>query len=101
MDELSLVMALSNLMENAIAAVSLLPAEKRWFRFTAVNTGQLILELANPYEGIVTLDEKGLPVSTKEGHGRGSQSIQDFVVKYGGELVYETAGGLFKVRLMI
>ena len=101
LDELSLVMALSNLMENAIAAVSLLPAEKRWFRFTAVNTGQLILELANRYEGIVTLDEKGLPVSPKEGHGRGSQSIRDFVVKCGGELVYETTGGLFKVRLMI
>lgn len=100
-DELSLAMAVSNLMENAIAAVSVLPAERRELRFTAVSAGQLILELVNPYAGEITLDEKGLPVSAKEGHGRGSQSVFDFVNKYGGELVYETADGVFKVRLMV
>ena len=100
-DELSLAMAVSNLMENAIAAVSLLPAEKRELRFTAASAGQLILELVNPYEGKITLDEKGLPVSTREGHGKGSQSVSDFVSKCGGELVYETAGGVFKVRMMV
>ena len=100
-DELSLAMAVSNLMENAIAAVSALPAERRELRFTAVSAGQLILELVNPYAGEITLDEKGLPVSAKEGHGKGSQSVYDFVNKYGGELVYETADGVFKVRLMV
>lgn len=100
-DELSLAMAVSNLMENAIAAVSVLPAQRRELRFTAVSAGQLILEIVNPYDGEVTLDEKGLPVSTAEGHGKGSQSVFDFVTKCGGELVYETAGGVFKVRLMV
>lgn len=100
-DELSLAMAVSNLMENAIAAVSFLPAEKRELRFAAVSAGQLILELVNPYEGDVRLDENGLPQFTKEGHGRGSQSVYNFVNKCGGELVYETAGGVFKVRMMV
>lgn len=100
-DELSLVMAISNLMENAIAAVSLLPAEKRELRFTAVNTGQLILEMINPYIGEVTLDEMGIPVSKREGHGRGSQSVTAFIEGCGGELVYDVSYGIFKVRLMV
>lgn len=100
-DDLQLAMAVSNLMENSITAVAALPAEKRELRFTAVSAGQLILELANLYEGEVILDEKGLPVSAKEGHGKGSQSVSDFVSKCGGELVYETAGGVFKVRMMV
>lgn len=100
-DELSLAMAISNLMENAINAVSFLPAEKRELYFTAVHTGQLILEMTNPYEATVTLDENGLPASKKEGHGKGSQSVFDFVKKCDGELVYETDDGVFKVRLMI
>lgn len=100
-DELSLAMAISNLMENTMNAVFLLPAEKRELHFTAVYTGQLILELTNPYEGVVTLDENGLPLSQKEGHGKGGQSVYDFVKKCGGELVYETAGGIFKVRMMV
>ena len=100
-DELSLTMAISNLMENAINAVSLLPAEKRKLRFTAVNAGQLILEMLNPCENAVTLDDKGLPVSQKEGHGKGCQSVYDFVNKCGGELAYEITGGACRVRIMV
>lgn len=101
-DELSLAMAVSNLMENAITAVSNLTAEiAPVVRFTAVNTGQLILEMSNPYIGEVLLDENGFPKSRVEGHGRGTQSVADFVLKCGGELTYELAGGMFKVRMMV
>ena len=100
-DELSLAMAISNLMENAINAISLLPSKKRELRFTAVHTGQLIIEMTNPYEGEVILDDYGLPISSKEGHGKGTQSIYDFVKQCGGELVYEVVGGVFKVRMMV
>ena len=95
-------MAVSNLMENAIAALSALPAEMEpVVHFTAVNTGQLILEMSHPYMGRVLLDESGLPISGKQGHGRGTQSVADFVKKCGGELMYEVAGGMFKVRMMV
>jgi len=100
-DELSLAMAVSNLMDNAITAVSALPAQQRALRFTAVNTGQLIFELENPYDGEVALDESGFPISCEEGHGKGTQSVAGFVKKCGGELVYEISNGLFKARLMV
>lgn len=100
-DELSLAMAVSNLMENAITAVSTLPANRRELRFTAVNTGQLILELRNPYDGELEWDGDGLPVSQKEGHGKGSQSVAGFVSKCGGELIYTVRDGIFQVRMMV
>lgn len=100
-DELSLTMAVSNLMENAITAVSALPVEQCTLRFIAVNTGQLIFELSNPYDGEVALDENGFPISHEEGHGKGTQSVADFVKKCGGELAYEISDGIFKVRLMV
>jgi signal transduction histidine kinase len=98
-DELSLAMAVSNLMENAITAVSGLPAPQRSLRLTAVYAGQLILESSNSYTGEVAFDENGLPVSTKKGHGTGSRSVADYVKKCGGELVYEAKDGLFRVRI--
>lgn len=100
-DELSLAMAVSNLMENAITAVSALPAKQRTLHFTAVNTGQLIFELSNPYDDEVALDENGFPMSREEGHGKGTQSVADFVKECDGELAYEISGGIFKVRLMV
>mgnify|MGYP001212038701 CR=1 FL=1 len=100
-DELSLAMVVSNLMENAVNAVSSLPAERRELRFTAVCTGQLIMELSNPYRGEVELDENGLPVSRAKGHGQGTQSVAEFVRRCGGELVYDTSGGIFSVRVLL
>lgn len=100
-DELSLAMTVSNLMENAINAVSKLPAPRRNLRLFVVHTGQLILECTNPYTGDIIFDEHGLPVSETTGHGKGSQSVANFVKKCGGELVYEAKNGLFRVRIMI
>ncbi len=64
-------------------AASALPAQQRALRFTAVKTGQLIMELCNPYNNEVVLDENGLPVSNKESHGKGTQSVADFVKQSG------------------
>ncbi len=100
-DELSLAMTVSNLMENAIQAVDSLPLDGRYFRFSAVSTGQLIFEISNPYEGEVEIALDGLPISKNEGHGRGSQSISDFVSRSGGELLYEAKDGVFMVRIMV
>ena len=100
-DELSLAMAVSNLMENAITAVSSLPSEQRTLRSIAVNAGQLIFELSNPYDGDLALDENGFPISHEKGHGKGTQSVADFVKECGGELAYEVSDGIFKVRLMV
>ena len=100
-DELSLAMVVSNLMENAINAVFKMPNHREGVvRFMAVNTGQFILEISNPYEDEVLLDQNGTPISTEKEHGQGTQSVADFVNKCGGQLVYDISGGIFKVRIM-
>ena len=67
----------------------------------AVNAGQLILELTNPYQGEVLLGSDGAPRSQRKGHGRGTQSVADFVHHSNGELTYQITGGIFKVRMML
>lgn len=100
--DISLAMVVSNLMENAIyACKQLSPDKKRFIRLTALYTGQLILEMENPYEGEVLVDEAGFPVTKEEGHGRGTQSVRAYIRSNGGELVYRILNGMFKVRLMI
>ena len=100
-DELSLAMAVSNLLENSIDAVSDLPTEKRNIRMIAVHAGQLILEITNPYREEILLDANGFPQSTREGHGRGTQSVAEIVRKCRGELTYQITKGIFKVQMML
>ncbi|MFT3986011.1 MAG: GHKL domain-containing protein, partial [Lachnospiraceae bacterium] len=100
--ELALSMALSNLMENAIHACEKLdPQAERCLLVHAVYTGQLILEVENPYSGEVSLDENGYPVVRDEGHGWGGESVRAFVRENGGELLYQVENGIFNVRLLI
>lgn len=100
--ELTLSMVLSNLMENAIHACEKLdPQAERFFCVRAIYTGQLILEVENPYSGEVLLDENGYPTTRDEGHGWGSESVRAFARETGGELLYRVENGIFNVRLLI
>jgi signal transduction histidine kinase len=100
--ELALSMALSNLMENAIHACEKLdPQAERCLRVRAIYTGQLILEVENPYSGEVPMDENGYPAVREEGHGWGGESVRAFVRENGGELLYQVENGVFNVRLLI
>ena len=100
--ELALSMALSNLMENAIHACEKQDSQAGSFlRVHAIYTGQLILEVENPYFGEVLLDENGYPIVRDVGHGWGGESIRSFVRENGGELLYQVEGGIFNVRLLI
>lgn len=100
--ELALSMVVSNLLENAIHACEKLdPDRERYLRASAVYTGQLILEVENPYSGEVLLNKNGSPVAKEEGHGRGSESVRTFVEEAGGEIFYAIKNGIFKVRLLV
>ena len=100
--ELALSMVISNLLENAIHACEKLdPERERYLRASAVYTGQLILEVENPYSGEVSLSKDGYPVAKEEGHGRGSESVRTFVEETGGEIFYGTKDDIFKVRLLV
>lgn len=100
--ELALSMVMSNLMENAIHACEKLePGRERTLRASAVHTGQLILEVENPYSGEVKLNESGYPVTSEKDHGRGSESVRAFVEESGGEIFYGIKNGVFNVRLLL
>lgn len=100
--ELALCMAISNLMENAIHACEKLDSqEERFLGVRAVYTGQLILEVENPYSGEVLLNDDGYPTAREEGHGWGGESVRAFASENGGELLYQVENGIFNVRLLI
>lgn len=100
--ELNLSMVLSNLIENGIHACEILNSkEDKYLVIRAIFTGQLILEVQNPYFGEVAFTKEGYPVTKERGHGRGSESVRAFVEETGGDISYRTENGIFKVRLIL
>jgi len=101
-DALELSMVVANLMENAInACVKLTDNKAPYIRFTCRSAGRLLLEMENPCDGGIELDENGCPASKGEGHGIGSKSVAAFAKKYDGELLYAIENGVFRVRLLV
>ncbi|PHV70500.1 ATP-binding protein [Sporanaerobium hydrogeniformans] len=99
-DSLELSMVLSNLMENAINACTMLPqGEKRYLNLTVICEKQLIIEIENPYQGEILLEENSIPTSTKTGHGIGTKAIRIFAEHYCGDVIYQTNNGVFNVRI--
>ena len=102
LDGLELAMVVSNLLENAIHGVESLTDENaRKIQFTAIYTGQLLLEIENPYTGKIKTNEDGIPLSDKKSHGIGTQSIVSFAKKWNAELDYLISDKTFKVQMMI
>lgn len=101
MDSLELSLVLSNLLENGITACESLPSDKaKTLQLTVMCDIQLIVELKNSYRGEIQWDENGCPTSPKAGHGVGTKSVFAFVERYGGDVVYQAANGVFSVRLL-
>lgn len=68
-----------------------------------LNTENFILHTANSHsQRILSLDfEKGIPVSDREGHGIGVQSICAIVERYGGVFNFLVENGNFILQLSI
>ena len=97
--ELAIVVA--NALENAIHANLSLPREKRKIRCKMVGTPSIMLEISNPCASDAVFDSNGLPVSQKEGHGLGVQSISAFCRKNGAVCQFDQADGWFWLRLVL
>ena len=105
MSEADLCSLFGNLLDNAIEAVSQLPAQERQISLQVQKRhGMVVISEDNPY-----LREKalsfinGLPRTTKndEGyHGYGTRSMQMITDKYGGQMEI-TADSLFHVGILI
>ena len=100
-DESELAIVLANALENAIHANFLLPQQEREIRCKMVGSPSVMLELANPCTGEVTFDSSGLPVTQREGHGLGVQSISAFCKKNGAVCQFDLTDGWFRLRLVL
>lgn len=98
--ELSTVFA--NAIENAVNACLLQPeGEPRRLELTARTRPQFVLEIANTFSGEVSFDEKGLPLSSRTGHGIGTRSIAAYAEKHSAYLEYRAENGVFRLRMLL
>ncbi len=101
-DSMELAIVLSNLLENAVHACEKMSVtSEKYIRFTAIYTGQLLIEVENPYDGIIKTDENGYPESDVAGHGVGTKSVIAFAETYGSLIEYNFNDGKFLVRMII
>ena len=98
-DELAIVIA--NALENALHANLELPREQRKICCKAMGTSRVMLEISNPCMGRVSFDDQGLPVTRKEGHGLGVQSISAFCRKHEAVCQFDVTDGWFRFRLVL
>ena len=100
-NEGDLAIVLANALENAIHANLMLPQKQRVIRCQMVGPPSIMLEISNPCNGEVAFDEQGLPVSNREGHGLGVQSISTFCQKNGAVCQFALTDGWFQLRLVL
>ena len=100
-DESELAIVLANALENAIHANLELPPEQRELRCKMVGSPGIMLEIANPCAGDVDFDDNGMPMTSREGHGLGVQSISAFCKKHGAVCEFDLSESWFRLRLVI
>ncbi|MDY5975067.1 MAG: GHKL domain-containing protein [Anaerovoracaceae bacterium] len=99
----SLAVVISNLVENGMnACMKLSEGDDRFIKVVARDTGaSLIINIFNSFDGNILLDDKGYPVSKKEGHGIGTKSVIAFVEKYDGLIDYSISDRVFSVKILV
>lgn len=99
-DEILLSSILSNALDNALNAQALLPTERRSIKLMLKNSGdKLLISVKNPVDNPVIFSD-GLPVSCKEGHGYGTQSIRYLTERMGGNCQFSVQDGHFILRVV-
>lgn len=100
-DEGELAIVLANALENAIHANLALPQDQREIRCKMIGTPSVMLEISNPCIGNISFDSDGLPVTQREGHGLGVQSISAFCRKNGAVCQFDLKDGWFRMQLVL
>ena len=92
---------LSNALDNALNAVTDLPKGQRSVSLMLRATnGKLLLSVKNPI-GEKPIFSDGVPVSSKKGHGYGTQSIRYLTEKLGGNCQFTVNDEYFMTRVII
>ena len=100
-DEDALVIVVANALENAIHANLVLPPDQRIIRCKMVGSPSIMLEISNPCNNNISFDRNGLPITQRNGHGLGVQSICAFCRKNGAVCQFNLTDGWFQLRLVL
>ena len=95
---------LSNALENAITAAAKVEDEALRIVYicAVVNSDKLVVSTENAYAGVVEIEGELPKTRSKEaGHGFGIKSMLSIVERYGGLYHFETADGVFVLRLLL
>lgn len=100
-DVVELSVCLSNAVENALHACRKQPdgAVKRLL-MTSIMEPQFTIEIANTYAEPVRLGRDRLPVSSRPGHGVGTQSIAAFARRHHADLHYIVEDNMVRLYLI-
>lgn len=103
MKEADLITVFGNLVENAIIAVEKLPQDERVIHVNArmLSDEMLGLTVKNPYDGVIRFNKKGLPRSSRAGHGIGLSSVQAVVSRYDGSLEINVDDNTFTAGVLM
>lgn len=99
--DVDLTSILSNALENAINAVLPLEEEKRHISLSLrMNDGKLLISVKNTFAKKPVLTD-GIPHSSKEGHGFGTQSISYVTEKLNGNCQFSVKDDWFILRVIL
>lgn len=98
-DEITLCVVLANALDNAL--VHQPEQGARYVRVMLKNMdGRLLISVKNPVEQPPRFVD-GIPITTREHHGYGVQSIRYITQKLGGNCQFSVMGGNFVVRVVL
>ena len=100
-DEITFASILSNGLDNALNAQKALPAEKRFIQLMLKQSNdRLLLSIKNPFSKMPEFVD-GRPVSSRAGHGYGTQSICLLTERMGGKCQFAIENQLFLLRVIL
>lgn len=103
-DEIMFSSILSNALDNAVNAQMELPEQDRLIRLLLKNSdGKLLLSIKNPFHCAPDFWDyvNQIPISRKEGHGYGTQSILYLTEKLGGKCQFSVENNTFVLRVIL
>lgn len=99
-NETALATTIANALENAIYACEKVELPKRYIEVKSITAPCFMLQVRNSFDGSISFDGEGIPLSTKNGHGFGTRSIVTFCNKSNAFYEFKAEEKEFTLRLV-